>query len=268
MAFSKLHSEILTSTIWTESHATRIVWITMLAMTDARGRVRASIPGLAHLARVTREECEHALERFTLPDRDSRTEDFEGKRIEKIDGGWQILNYLKYRETRDPDVRREQTRLAVRRHRERLANVSHVSQGKPRKAQAEAEAEAEEKSRGTARPLRGSRLPSDWEPSADLLEWARTTKPGINLEETVEHFRDYWRAKSGAGATKLDWSATFRNWVRNERTTTYAGDKPKPKMICTTCHKPITGSYTGSECDPCWKKRMGHGEARKPSGRT
>jgi hypothetical protein len=27
-------------------------------------------------------------------------------------------------------------------------------------------------------------------------------------------FRDHWTAKSGADATKVDWQAAWRNWVR------------------------------------------------------
>lgn len=30
----------------------------------------------------------------------------------------------------------------------------------------------------------------------------------------AERFRDYWCAKSGKDATKTDWQATWRNWVR------------------------------------------------------
>ncbi|MDD9333336.1 MAG: hypothetical protein PV354_06640, partial [Bartonella sp.] len=29
-------------------------------------------------------------------------------------------------------------------------------------------------------------------------------------------FRDYWQAKSGKEAKKVDWSATWRNWYRRE----------------------------------------------------
>lgn len=29
-----------------------------------------------------------------------------------------------------------------------------------------------------------------------------------------DKFMDYWRAKAGAGGVKLDWNATFRNWLR------------------------------------------------------
>ena len=30
-------------------------------------------------------------------------------------------------------------------------------------------------------------------------------------------FADYWAAKAGAGGVKLDWQATWRNWVRNAK---------------------------------------------------
>lgn len=145
--FTKLFSSIVTSTIWQEDDKTRIVWITLLALADAQGRVEGSVPGLAHVAHVGLGECEHALERLSSPDIYSRTKDFEGRRIENIDAGWRILNYQKYRDRRDPDKRREQTREAVRRHRDRRRSGQrckpNVSQCKPKKAQAEAEAEAE-----------------------------------------------------------------------------------------------------------------------------
>jgi hypothetical protein len=30
----------------------------------------------------------------------------------------------------------------------------------------------------------------------------------------ADKFRDFWHAKAGSGATKLDWSATWRTWCR------------------------------------------------------
>src|SRR5216117_648729 len=97
IGYVKVFGSILDSTIWRESHATRLVWITMLAMAGREGIVDASVPGLADRARVTREECEAALETLSKPDIDSRSQEFEGRRIEKVDGGWFILNYGKYR---------------------------------------------------------------------------------------------------------------------------------------------------------------------------
>lgn len=144
--FVKLHSAILQSTIWLEDHATVRVWITLLAMADRDGCVQGSVPGLAHTARVELDECQRAIGKFLAPDPHSRTKDHEGRRLAEIDGGWVLLNYQKHRAARDPEKRREQTREAMRRYRQRQAGsqVSHgVSQCEPPLAHAEAEAEAE-----------------------------------------------------------------------------------------------------------------------------
>ena len=93
--FTKLHSGILASTIWRESPVVKVVWITLLAMADQHGIVEATVPGLAAFANVSVEETEASLERFLSPDKYSRTPDCEGRRIEVIDGGWQLLNYRK-----------------------------------------------------------------------------------------------------------------------------------------------------------------------------
>ena len=98
VGYTKLFSDILASTIWDEPNSVRIVWITMLAMADRDGMVGASVPGLAHLARVTTEECTNALAVLSSPDPASRTQDHEGRRIASVDGGWCILNYEKHRE--------------------------------------------------------------------------------------------------------------------------------------------------------------------------
>jgi len=96
--FSKLFASIVTSSVWCEDHVTLRVWIAMLATCDAEGLVQGSVPGFASLAKVTNEEMEHAVARLSAPDRYSRTPDHQGRRIEPFEGGWRVLNYLKYRE--------------------------------------------------------------------------------------------------------------------------------------------------------------------------
>lgn len=137
MTFTKLFSSITESTIWVEDNETRIVWIAMLAMADRKGRVWGSIPGLANRARVSVDGCRKAIQTFLSPDPDSRTKEEEGRRIREIDGGWQLINYLKYREIRDQESVREQTAKRVAAHRKR--NVTRVTRGNTNE---EAEAEA------------------------------------------------------------------------------------------------------------------------------
>ena len=96
--FTKLYSSIITSTIWREDNATRILWITLLALSDSDGRVEGSIPGLAHIAGITTTECEASFTKLMSPDPYSRSKENEGRRVEEVDGGWLILNRKKYRD--------------------------------------------------------------------------------------------------------------------------------------------------------------------------
>lgn len=91
--FTKLFADIVHSTVWREDVHTKIVWITMLAMSDRHGQVMSSLPGLADSAKVTLNQCIHALSILSAPDQYSRTKEYEGRRISDIDGGWLLLNY-------------------------------------------------------------------------------------------------------------------------------------------------------------------------------
>jgi hypothetical protein len=69
---------------------------------------------------------------------------------------------------------------------------------------------------GVVADRRGRRIPADWLPSAELLEYAN--KLSLTPDQTaieVEKFKNYWSARSGTGAMKRDWDATFRNWLIN-----------------------------------------------------
>ena len=60
---------------------------------------------------------------------------------------------------------------------------------------------------------RATRIPDSFTPSPEMLAWARQECPGVDLKRETEKFVNYWIAKSGSGAAKLDWAATWRNWV-------------------------------------------------------
>jgi len=99
--FAKLLSSITDSSIWDEDHETRIVWITLLAMADREGFVGAAITGISHRARVPLAATEKALARFMAPDKFSRNPDNDGRRLERAEGGWRLLNYAKIRNNLD-----------------------------------------------------------------------------------------------------------------------------------------------------------------------
>jgi hypothetical protein len=60
---------------------------------------------------------------------------------------------------------------------------------------------------------RGARLSRDWVPSAAEISFAlERGLPLRQVEIEAAKFVNYWTAKSGNGALKLDWSATWRSW--------------------------------------------------------
>ena len=123
MPFVKLDTGLLDSSLWIDRDA-REIFITSLLMADPwglteetpqlhvrtlketgytvpagwYGMVHAAGSGIVHRARLELEPGLAALERLSAPDADSRSPEHEGRRIARIDGGYLVLNYWKYRE--------------------------------------------------------------------------------------------------------------------------------------------------------------------------
>jgi hypothetical protein len=123
MPFVKLDTGILNSTLWVEREC-REVFITALLMASPReitkpmpqikvhsmeltgfivvpgwyGFVPAAGVGILRQACVGREEGLKALEALGNPDEESRSKEYEGRRLVRVDGGYVILNYMKYRD--------------------------------------------------------------------------------------------------------------------------------------------------------------------------
>ena len=146
--FVKLFGSILDSSIWSTDLATRVVWITMLAMADEFGVVNASVGGLARRAQVTERECRRALKILSSPDKDDRSGVDEGVRIRPLQGAWELINYKRYRELRTKKQVVDAARQARHRHAQRRDGrdtpVTPVtSHDVTVEAEAEGEAEAE-----------------------------------------------------------------------------------------------------------------------------
>jgi uncharacterized protein YdaU (DUF1376 family) len=62
---------------------------------------------------------------------------------------------------------------------------------------------------------RGTRLPDDWFLPKSWGEWAAGEGWSIDVIRTeADNFKDYWMARAGPTASKLDWEATWRVWIR------------------------------------------------------
>jgi hypothetical protein len=141
MAFVKLDCGILRSTLWLDRDC-REIFITALLMAEPRefdapqqqlatrtleltgysvppdwyGFVAAAGVGIIGAAGLERETGMLALEKLASPDLESRSQDFDGRRLIRIDGGYLVLNFMKYRD-------RDYTGAArAQRYRERRAN--------------------------------------------------------------------------------------------------------------------------------------------------
>ena len=182
MPFVKLDCGILNSTLWFERVA-REVFITSLLMAEPcelteetpqlavdslsetgwrvppgwYGFVPAAGVGILHRAGVEPAEGIEALRMLGSPEASSRSPEFDGRRLVRVDGGYIVLNYMKYRERDYTSAERQ------RRYREKKALRRDVYELHRNITQAEAEAEAEVQEERTrtesAEPQDGSSLP-------------------------------------------------------------------------------------------------------------
>ena len=123
MAFVKLDCGILYSTVWVDRDA-RDVFITALLMAQPGelltpepqleansltptgwevppgwyGFVEAAGPGIVRQAGVDDAAGMLALERLGSPDPESRSQQHEGRRLVRVDGGYIVLNFMRYRD--------------------------------------------------------------------------------------------------------------------------------------------------------------------------
>lgn len=124
MPFVKLDCAMLNSTIWCDREA-RELFLTALMMAEPReytepvpqievdslgltgwaappgwyGLVAAAGSGIIRRAGFTDTNAgTEALKRLGAPEADSRSPDFEGRRLVRVDGGYIVLNFQKYRD--------------------------------------------------------------------------------------------------------------------------------------------------------------------------
>lgn len=60
---------------------------------------------------------------------------------------------------------------------------------------------------------RGTRIPDDFSVTPDMVVWARQRVPHVDGRHETEKFINFWTAKSGRDAVKLDWVRTWQNWM-------------------------------------------------------
>ena len=105
----------------------------------------------------------------------------------------------------------------------------------------ETETERETETKKEKKTL-GKRLASDFSFPLEWEEFCQKTRPELSPVKTFDQFKDYWIAQAGQKGVKLDWFATWRNWVRSTnapkqnpydvvRLTVAPSNEPDPALI-------------------------------------
>lgn len=58
---------------------------------------------------------------------------------------------------------------------------------------------------------KGFALPDEW------VEFCKKERSDLEPSKVFESFTDYWVSVAGAKGVKADWFATWRNWIRNQK---------------------------------------------------
>lgn len=223
MAYVKLDTGILNSTLWVDREC-REVFITALLMAEPfeateplptyavrtldptdfevpigwYGMVRAAGVGIVRFAMTEQEAGMLALERLAAPDPESRSQDFEGRRLVRVDGGYIVLNFFKYRDRDHTSATRS------KRYRERLKakgvtrddddDTRSVTEAGSSSSKQEAKADTSSSSSSAVEQLLAS-LPTDvvrssWKAEMNAALQGAHSKPltGAQIEEAC---RDY-----------------------------------------------------------------------------
>lgn len=94
--FSPLFSNLVESSVWDEPYHVRILFVSMLAIKDFDHVVRKNNYQLMKRANVTLQEVEEGLQVLSSPDLKRPGQEFEGRRIERVEDGWLVLNGQNY----------------------------------------------------------------------------------------------------------------------------------------------------------------------------
>lgn len=125
--YGKIFDSIYDGTL-AEDWRALITFQQFIILSDADGMVDMTPQSISRRTGIPIEHIKAGIEILEKEDKFSRTPDEKGKRLELIDDhrpwGWHIVNHEKYKNMRDADTIRAQTRERVRRHREKKRSVT------------------------------------------------------------------------------------------------------------------------------------------------
>jgi hypothetical protein len=220
VGYTKLDEGILLSSIMACNPKTFKVWIALLAACKPDGIAPVSSVGISSVCRLSLEETKAALEELALPDTESRSTKNEGRRIERVDGGYRVINYYKFRELNYKEAD------AKRKYEERKRKTCPEMSGDM--ADINASASASASSSGIKRGLKGendfsvlflefwSLYPRKEGKGAAYKSWLKISSPSETLQLILEALEwqkvsDQWKKDNGQ---YIPMPATYLNQQR------------------------------------------------------
>lgn len=304
MSFVKLHSDTLKSTIWKDPAAFRIFVAAMMSSrpttfeqpqpilevdsleetglavpAGAYGFARVSGPWLVEQARCRDEsEAWDALRRLCGPESESKSEILGGRRLARINGGYVVVNYMKYREN-DSTAAARQRRLRERNAKKQKAYRDRQRASRARRAGVTG---AVTGGAGNAPVTPGnapvtSRLRHSNEPAGDTTQVVQSNglpERTASRRDTIVTGRDSrdtrLRPVTPGNATFRDRSQVDENAggyddplnqqeAEAEADPTTTDNEPPPRAL-----RASAGTWSEEACDD-WNDRFGNGTA--PGGR-
>lgn len=251
--FAKVSTGILDSSLWLGSEELRLVLLTSLLMAQPReftepvkeiafgslegtgyevppgwyGWVDAAAPAIVARANVNTEKGTEALRQLTRPESESRSAEFEGRRILRVNGGFVILNFMRFRD-HDTTAKDRMKRLRQR--------VREKKAAKKMAAEKRAEEALRERSRNVTPELRnvtanrGQRTEVEEPKREGARPSSSKARPGsvgdvaayfaeAKLDGDPGEWWDHYEANGWhVGKTSMkDWKAACRNWSRKQK---------------------------------------------------
>ena len=193
------------------------IWGYVIANARSDGYVELNPPLIATILGCSVGEVQAGINVLTSPDPNSRNKKEDGRRLTQESAFlYYVPTYLDYREIRDEEGRKEYMRNYMKEYRKKPVNLN-VNTCKHLLANTDTDTDTDTAKSKALVSRKGARLEKPFTLPLDWIEWAKEYNPALNIQVTADSFADYWHGVAGAKGVKLDWFATWRNWVRTTK---------------------------------------------------
>lgn len=229
-----IHKKIFDSTIIAEGHEVAYVFMAMITLSDEEDICDMSLPALALRINMPLAKVEHSVNRLGLPDEDSKSQTFNGRRvvplkeIDEIESnrGWFMVNRESYiSEAKKENRKKTNARHYMRTKSENVLikteNVLKTPDSDHVKTHIDIDIDIDKTNK------RKTLIPKDFCLTDQMIEYAKSKDiTDINyLEDFTENFIQSCNAK---GYKYVDFYNAWQVWFRKEI-------KKTPKTIEVVC---------------------------------